>query len=233
MEAAGQDTSEAAAKISYWNKRQDDFLQQTGFKRQQSREEIAGFGLKETRETSRDVIVTNTPKKPESPTYGYDDVTREWFAHATPNSHKVRDVHGFVQDGEIYTLDGKNVKLDYDAHEKEIAELLESKLGGDIRMMPKVEYPQGIETPDYLFRGERFDLKTLEEGTSKNAVYNRLNESQNQADNFILDISNSPLGVEELIRQSKAIFTSRHTRRINKILLINGREIILVLERKK
>lgn len=50
MEAAGQDTSEAAAKISYWNKRQDDFLQQTGFKRQQSREEIAGFGLKETRE---------------------------------------------------------------------------------------------------------------------------------------------------------------------------------------
>ena len=100
-------------------------------------------------------------------------------------------------------------------------------------MMPRVEYPQGVETPDFLFRGERFDLKTLEEGTSKNTVYNRLNESQNQADNFILDISNSPLGADELIRQSQAIFTSRHTRRINKIFLINGNEIILVLERKK
>lgn len=52
MEAAGQDTSEAAAKISYWNKRQDDFLQQTGFKRQQSREEIAGFTWKDQKTAS-------------------------------------------------------------------------------------------------------------------------------------------------------------------------------------
>ena len=52
MEAAGQDTSEAAAKISYWNKRQDDFLQQTGFKRQQSREEIAGFTWKDQKAAS-------------------------------------------------------------------------------------------------------------------------------------------------------------------------------------
>lgn len=52
MGAAGQDTSEAAAKISYWNKRQDDFLQQTGFKRQQSREEIAGFTWKDQKAAS-------------------------------------------------------------------------------------------------------------------------------------------------------------------------------------
>ena len=47
MQAAGQDTSEAASKIAYWNKRQADFLEQTGFKRQQSREEIAGFTWKD------------------------------------------------------------------------------------------------------------------------------------------------------------------------------------------
>ena len=54
QKAAGQDTSEAAAKISYWNKRQGDFLRQTGFKRRQSREELAGFGMKETREASEE-----------------------------------------------------------------------------------------------------------------------------------------------------------------------------------
>ena len=36
-------------------KRKGDFLRQTGFKRRQSREEIAGFGLKETREASVEV----------------------------------------------------------------------------------------------------------------------------------------------------------------------------------
>lgn len=54
QKAAGQDTSEAAAKISQWNKRQGDFLRATGFKRRQSREELANFGLKETRAASEE-----------------------------------------------------------------------------------------------------------------------------------------------------------------------------------
>ena len=66
QKAAGQDTSEAAAKISEWNKRQGDFLRATGFKRRQSREEIAGFGLKETRKASeeynRELLKSNAGK---------------------------------------------------------------------------------------------------------------------------------------------------------------------------
>jgi len=233
QKAAGQDTSEAAAKISEWNKRQGDFLRATGFKRRQSREEIAGFGLKETREASKDVIVTNTPKKPESPTYGYNDVTREWLDKATPNSHEVRDLRGFVQDGQVYIVDGKNVKLDYDDHEKEIAELLESKLGGDIRMMPKVSGDfKNVRTPDYLFRGERFDLKTMSRSTSKNAVYNRLSESQNQADNFVLDITQNPLGTEEIMRQAENVFTSYHLRGVQRLIIVEQNEITRILERK-
>lgn len=44
MEAAGQPTEEAAAKISQWQRTQKDFLEQTGLKRQGDREQIAGFG---------------------------------------------------------------------------------------------------------------------------------------------------------------------------------------------
>ncbi len=44
MDAAGQDTTESAAKIKVWQDRQKDFLRQTGLKRQTDREQIAGFG---------------------------------------------------------------------------------------------------------------------------------------------------------------------------------------------
>lgn len=44
MEAAGQPTEEAAAKVAHWGGVQNDFLEQTGFKRQSDREQIAGFG---------------------------------------------------------------------------------------------------------------------------------------------------------------------------------------------
>lgn len=60
MKAAGQDTSEAAAKISEWNKRQGDFLEATGLKRRQSREEINGFGLRETRAVSGEASANHT-----------------------------------------------------------------------------------------------------------------------------------------------------------------------------
>ena len=42
MGAAGQDTSEAKAKVREWQARQRDFLQQTGLKRDYSREQIGG-----------------------------------------------------------------------------------------------------------------------------------------------------------------------------------------------
>ncbi len=40
MEAAGQSTAEAAAKLKYWRGEMENFTRQTGFKRQYSREEI-------------------------------------------------------------------------------------------------------------------------------------------------------------------------------------------------
>lgn len=47
MEAAGLPTEEAAAKISYWQGVQKEFIRQTGFKRQSDREQIPGFGRSE------------------------------------------------------------------------------------------------------------------------------------------------------------------------------------------
>lgn len=176
-------------------------------------------------------VTTDTPKKPELSTYGCVDVTKDWLDHATPNSHTIRDVAVFNQDGVRYEVDGRDVKLDYSAREKTIAELLESRLGGELLMMPRVDNPGSVKTPDYIFRGMRYDLKSMSKSSSKNAVYNRINESLGQADNFILDITGNPLGRQELERQAEKIFYSRHTRSVRTIILVENNEIVRILRR--
>ena len=47
MNAAGLDTTESARKLSQWQQTKNDFLQQTGLKRQADREFIAGWGRSE------------------------------------------------------------------------------------------------------------------------------------------------------------------------------------------
>lgn len=53
MEAAGQDTTKAATKIKKWQAEQENFLKETGRKRQYSREEATTFGYKQAAAADR------------------------------------------------------------------------------------------------------------------------------------------------------------------------------------
>lgn len=179
-------------------------------------------------------LITNTPQKPQTLIKGCADVTQEWLNNATPNSHEIMNVAAFMQDGIMYQVDGVNVIFAPDKHEKEIAELLKSKLGGDIRLMPKVSGKyKGVQTPDFIFRGQRYDLKTMDSSTSKRAVYNALKSKQEQADNFILDITKNPLGRREITRQiEEDLFCTVSTRGTKVIVLVEDGDIVNIFRRK-
>lgn len=57
MEAAGQPTDEAAAKIASWRKTEQDFLKQTGLKPQTDREIVGGFGRSQAAKATRQAKV--------------------------------------------------------------------------------------------------------------------------------------------------------------------------------
>ena len=84
----------------------------------------------------------------------YTDVTKNWIENSNPNSHRVLTSGYFIFKQKKYKVDGKNVILDYSKKEKEVAEWLEDTFGGELYMLPRVNYPEGIKTADYLFRGE-------------------------------------------------------------------------------
>lgn len=98
-------------------------------------------------------------------------------------------------------------------------------------MIPRIVYPQGKSTPDYIYDGERYDLKEPT-GESKNVLYNMVAKKKTQACNFIFDITNCPLSEADVITQMEGLYKSKHTRFIDKVILIKNQKVIGVYKRK-
>lgn len=161
----------------------------------------------------------------------YADITGAWYPEAVPNSHTVQDLQVATVNGVAYQVDGRNVVLDYSEHEKEIAELLEREVGGEIYMVPRVNNPQGVSTPDYLFHGKGYDLKTIGKTTGKNPILNRIKKAKGQARCFIIDISKSELTEAVIEQQIDKIFWSKDTQFADELVIIHDGKIVRVIKR--
>lgn len=158
------------------------------------------------------------------------DITSEWIKNKRPNSHKVIDRNYFKDDyGNIYRVDNKNVVLDYSDKEKEIAIWLENTFGGRIYMLPRVNSPIGIQTSDYLFRNEKWDLKEIN-GKSNQVLYHSIYNKSKQSKNFILDITNSELSFEIAKKQIKKIYKRTDLPFIDKIILKKNNNFLYIKE---
>lgn len=161
----------------------------------------------------------------------YTEITRDWYSTATSNSHVVSDLQKVTIKGSAYKVDGHNVVLDYSMREKEIAELLEKEFGGELYMFPRVNNPQRISTPDYLFRGESYDLKTIGKTTGKNPLFNRIKKAKGQSNNFIFDLTNCELSENQIENQIEKIFWSDETKFVNIIVIIKNKKILKIVKR--
>ena len=159
------------------------------------------------------------------------DVTEEWKAEKKSPSN-VKELFEYNVNGETYKVDGKRVLLDYSMHEKKIAELIANETGRRVEMVPRVTFPQGIQTPDYLINGSGYDLKTPL-GNGKNTLYGMVKSKKKQANNFVICADKTELTVEELRRQIEDIFRSRNTAFVNTIVLIKNNKIVNIYKRNK
>lgn len=99
-------------------------------------------------------------------------------------------------------------------------------------MLPRVNISEGIQTVDYLFRGEKCYLKEIKT-TGKNVLDNRVNGLKKQANNFIFDISNTTISIKEIKNQIDKLYESPNRKWINKIMLIKNQKLICIYIRKK
>lgn len=158
-----------------------------------------------------------------------DEITDEWTKKNTDGS--LIDMKEYDVNGVTYKVDGKRVTLHPTEQERSVAAVLSKKYGKIVEFVPQIMYPQGIQTPDYLINGERFDLKTFK-SSGKNVFYNMIAKKKKQSPNFIFDITECPLSAEEIERQINGLYSSHHTRFIEKIVVMKDGKIEKVYMRK-
>ncbi|MBF0845079.1 hypothetical protein IR117_10725 [Streptococcus danieliae] len=127
-------------------------------------------------------------------------------------------------DGTTYIVDGHNVVSDHSNYEYKVASWLSSKTGLKVEILPRVNQPEKINTPDYLLDGVSFDLKEIT-GSGKNVLDGNLRKAKKQAPNIIFDITKTPLLEEEIMEQLNQIY--KVGRRGLEISIIKKRDELL------
>ena len=123
-----------------------------------------------------------------------------------------------------------NVVLDYSTKEKEVAEWLENTFGGEIYMVPRINNPKGIQTADYLFKDEYWDLKEII-GNGEHTLDSAIKKKKRQSKNFIFDISNSEITLEMVNRQLDLIYKNNERKWVGKIIVKQNDKVIIVYEK--
>lgn len=157
LDAAGEDTTEAAVKLKQWREKEADFLKQTSRRRDSSRSQMGGFGRSEAgkatwkarkntltdaaghvimrvnKTTSKATpnLITQVASKKDGISRNYYDKSGQWIKQISNNNHGNPKKHPFGKNGEhahdVVWKDGKIVS-------RKVRELTEQerKDNGDI-----------------------------------------------------------------------------------------------------
>ena len=160
----------------------------------------------------------------------YIDVTKEWISNANPNSHEIKELDYWIINNKKRKVDGKNILLDYSKSELECAKWLESTFGGEIFMCPRVNIPEGIRTPDFMWNNEYWDLKEIKT-FGKRTFDNRINGTKLQANNYVIDINKNKISNNQAVNYFKKMFDSKDRNWVNLIIIKRNNELIAILKR--
>lgn len=162
----------------------------------------------------------------------YEDITKEWKNKKYQG--KVLEAKYYMYNKHKYCVDSKNVYFNYSNKEKFVAQWLVKNYGGILLLIPKIDKPNFIKTPDYVYKNNRWDLKTMSQDaiSEKRAVDNVIKNAKNQTDNIILDITETKLSTKNIINQVIKVYSDPHRKWLNKIMIIKKYKLIKVFKRK-
>ena len=114
---------------------------------------------------------------------GYNDITTDWLNNVVKGNYLELSIGDtFHYNDNDYFIDGKNVTTEGMNIEKEFAQLLNEKYGIQITVLPRIEIPERLKTPDYYINGiEKMDLKTIK-GESPRTFKNAMGKQKGKAE---------------------------------------------------
>lgn len=160
----------------------------------------------------------------------FKDVTSDWV-DGRDHQPQISMLNEYTKNGTTYKVDGHNVVLNHSNYEYRVASWLSKKTGLRVDIVPRVNYPENISTPDYLVDGVPFDLKEIT-GSGKNVIDGNLRKAIKQATNIIFDITKTPLSFEEIMGQLEHIYMIDR-RGLDISIIKNKDEVLAVLEKER
>lgn len=205
--------NKASLKTKEWQDRLNKFTKENDLKEDYTRQHVKGYKPVSTEEKQ------------------YIDITEEIIKKDKQNFKLIEQQYYIDENGNQYNVDGKYILLEPTEREKEVANMLGELYGGNIKIIPRINEPKGIKTPDYIVKNKRYDLKQIK-GNGKYVIQGNLKGKQKQADNFIIDITKSEINIEEAIKQIENIYSSKHFLWLDRIVLLKGKELLKIYKRK-
>lgn len=98
-----------------------------------------------------------------------------------------------------------NLSYNKTKEEENVANWLSSITNMRVENLKDIDDIEGVSNPDYIFKGEYWDLKSIE-GNSSRTVASAIGKHRKQADNFIIDITKSGMRQNEAKRQIEKEF---------------------------
>ena len=223
LEKANLDNKLEKGQLAQLQKKYKEFCKETGLEKDYQRLQVTKIGNTRIKQVAK---IDNTTLKQES---NYKDITSDFVE---TKKYRVKEQQYYKDEkGNKYKVDGKNVVLKPTEREKEVANILGKMYGGQVRIIPRVNEPPNIKTPDYIVNNEKFDLKQIT-GGGKWTIEGNLKGKKEQSNNFIVDITNAKLDTKEAKRQIQVVYNSKHYTWVDKIILIKNDRIIKVYKRK-
>ena len=155
----------------------------------------------------------------------YKDITQEFKRKSKKKNAEVIE-RKFVRINGV-TYKKNEIRVNSDENIPKIAHWLKNTFGGKIFINPEVKGENAPRSADLNFRNQKWEIKKPI-GRTKNTIDNNIKLGKGQANNFLIDISNSTLTFGEGINQLKKVYKNPKRQYVNKVILRKGKQYIVI-----
>lgn len=211
------------ARVKEWTEKHDEYLKEHPYLRKNPKRLAASY---------------DDPRIKQK----YEDVTKTWCDTVPQGETKVYEGKTSIDiEGRIFDESNAKLEIDHKPYERNVAQVLANRMNSEIELVPRVNEPQGIPTPDFrIFRtGQTMELKTIklpqEEGKAVpwDAIFRSTKKARKQSSFVIVDISLYPYSNQLISEQVNMVFKHFNTSFVENLMIIKNGEIQKVYRRKR
>jgi len=164
----------------------------------------------------------------------YKNITDSFRKTVIECNSKIEERDWIKIDGKVYRIGKDNpndVRLipNSDQNVKPIGKWLQKELGGKVFINPEPVSSQ-FRTADFMYRNQKWELKSKgKEAIGDFAVYNTIKRGYGQANNFVIDFTESPFTYEKILGQVNHAFSAEYINWFRKLIIKKGDKYLVFM----